>query len=120
MQRIGDSRRRGDSGHVDGTSRQKPRDACEMTAAFPNVPTLLLGLIIVLGSCVATIAFTLLVRPLIKRAAIEGHNDIVGFVFAAVGVIYGVLLAFVVTDVWGSFETADRATAQQSSVLLAT
>lgn len=91
-----------------------------MTVALTTVPTLLLGLLIIGGSVVLTVAGTLLVRPHIKRIAEEGHNDIVGFIFAAVGVIYGVLLAFVVTDVWGSFDTADRATAQESSVLLAT
>lgn len=34
------------------------------------------------------------------------HNDIAGFIFAAVGVIYGVLLGFITVAVWEKYNTA--------------
>jgi len=85
-----------------------------------DLPTWLLGAILIGGWVALTVAFTVFARQRMKAIANEGHNDIVGFIFAAVGVLYGVLLGFVVSDVWGNFDTAERATAQESSILLAT
>lgn len=47
-----------------------------------------------------------LVQRLAPLAVREPLNDVAGFIYAAVGVLYTVLLAFVVVIVWGHFETA--------------
>jgi hypothetical protein len=48
-----------------------------------------------------------LFRRLVPHHALARHNDVTGFVLAIVGVIYAVLLAFVVIIAWESFNTAD-------------
>jgi hypothetical protein len=36
----------------------------------------------------------------------QGHNDVAGFIYAVVGVIYAVLLALMVIAVWEDYEKA--------------
>ncbi|AUG81601.1 hypothetical protein CFP65_6989 [Kitasatospora sp. MMS16-BH015] len=45
------------------------------------------------------------------------YNDVAGFIFAVVGVLYAVLLAFVVIVVWQSSETAKDTTFKESNAL---
>ncbi|MGC0313006.1 hypothetical protein [Kitasatospora acidiphila] len=47
----------------------------------------------------------------------ETHNDVAGFIFAAVGVLYAVLLAFVVVTVWNNNDAARRTTFQEADAL---
>ena len=44
------------------------------------------------------------------------HNDVAGFVFATLGVTYGVLLAFVVIVIWQQYYDAEENVANESSV----
>lgn len=46
------------------------------------------------------------------------HNDVAGFVFATLGVTYGVLLAFVVLVVWEQFNDAKLNVENESSVAM--
>jgi ABC-type Co2+ transport system permease subunit len=45
------------------------------------------------------------------------HNDVAGFIIAVVGVIYAVLLAFVVIVSWEKFNEADIVVGQEASAL---
>jgi hypothetical protein len=45
------------------------------------------------------------------------HNDVAGFIFAAVGVLYAVLLAFVVIAVWENLNTARDTTYSEANEL---
>ena len=83
-------------------------------------PAWLTCLVIVGGSMVAAGAVTLLVRPRVKSPSCEHHNQVAGFIFAAVATVHAVLLAFLVFAVWQDFSTADRAAAQEAATLLAT
>jgi hypothetical protein len=47
----------------------------------------------------------------------EEHNDVAGFIFAAVGVLYAVLLAFVVVTVWTNNDSARKTTFQEADAL---
>jgi hypothetical protein len=49
-----------------------------------------------------------IVRRTIHYSHLEKHNDVVGFVLAIMGVVYAVLLAFVVVIAWEQFNTAER------------
>jgi Protein of unknown function (DUF4239) len=66
-------------------------------------------------------AVVLLVQLGIRRrwpALAQGeHNDVVGFIIAVVGVIYAVLLAFVVIVAWESFTRAEAVVGQEASAL---
>lgn len=46
------------------------------------------------------------VRRSVQLSTLEEHREVAGFIYAIVGVIYAVLLAFVVTLVWGQQEEA--------------
>ena len=49
----------------------------------------------------------LLVRRNVTVSTLESHNDVAGFVYAVVGVIYAVLMAFMVFAVYGQYQTAE-------------
>ena len=50
-----------------------------------------------------------LVRLRIRLAHLRGNNEVAGFKFAVIGVLYAVLLAFVVIISWERFHDAERA-----------
>lgn len=43
------------------------------------------------------------------------HNDVAGFIFAAIGVIYGVLLAFIVVMAWEQYDDTRSNTAKETT-----
>ena len=53
------------------------------------------------------VGLVMLVRQFVHHTILKQHNDIAGFVFATVGVIYGVMLAFVVIVVWEQYNEAN-------------
>lgn len=50
----------------------------------------------------------LLVSKFVHYSIMEKHNEVAGFVYAVVGVIYAVLLAFVVVSVWEQSRDAEN------------
>ncbi len=71
-----------------------------------NNPTWLWGTVLVVVftaiSCAGLLVFHRLVHIDLRKA----HNDLAGFTFAVVGVIYAVLLAFIAIATWESFTKA--------------
>ena len=59
----------------------------------------------------------LLVHRLVPLGIRQQHNDVAGFIYAVVGVIYGVLLAFAVILVWERYQVAEEHVAQEATVL---
>jgi uncharacterized membrane protein len=55
---------------------------------------------------IAAVVGLVLVQRLVPSSLREEHNDVAGFIFAVVGVMYAVLLAFVVIVVWQDYEAA--------------
>ena len=53
------------------------------------------------------VGLVLVVRQFVHHSILKRHNDIAGFVFATMGVIYGVTLAFVVIVVWQQYDAAN-------------
>jgi hypothetical protein len=91
-----------------------------MTTTILNaLPTWLLGVIVIGGSILFTIGAALILRNHVRSTRTEGHNEIVGFIFATVGVIYAVLLALVVFSVWESYSAAEQATAREAGAAIA-
>src|SRR3712207_7278991 len=64
------------------------------------------GVLIVGGACLAAVAGLALVQRLVPSAIRKEHNDVAGFIYAVLGVIYAVLLALVVIAVWEEFGRA--------------
>jgi hypothetical protein len=71
----------------------------------------------VVATVLASLAGLIVVRRVVGAERLRAHHDVAGFIFAIVGVIYAVLLAFVVIVVWEQFEAAEeKATAEATSV----
>lgn len=65
----------------------------------------------------ASIAGAFVFQRYVPHVVLEQHNDIAGFVFAVVGVIYAVLLAFFAIGVWERFEAAEQRTYDEAGRL---
>lgn len=50
----------------------------------------------------------LVVRKFVHHSKLEIHNEVAGFIYAVLGVIYAVLLAFVVVTVWEEYSDAEK------------
>lgn len=57
-------------------------------------------------------------RHFVKFEIREGHNEIAGFVFATVGVLYAVVLAFVVFAVWERFTASEESVAHEGALVV--
>jgi hypothetical protein len=65
----------------------------------------------------ASIAGLLFVRKIYPHNKCKLHNDIGGFIFATLGVIYAVLLAFTVLITWQGFEKAQDISVNEASCI---
>ena len=82
------------------------------------IPSWLLFLLIVGGSVGLVWLATVLLRRVTTAPKDDHHNEVVGFVFASVGVLYAVLLAFTVIIVWEQYNGAESAVAQEGTALI--
>jgi hypothetical protein len=65
--------------------------------------------------CLVALAGLELVQRLVPAGSRQPHNDVAGFIYAALGVIYAVLLALVVIAVWEEYETAKETVEQEAN-----
>ena len=76
------------------------------------------NLILVVVICIIVSLLGLVgVRSLLSEEALEGSNDVVGNYYQTLGTVYAVLLAFVVFVVWGQFNDARSAVAEEAKDL---
>ncbi|MBV8364602.1 MAG: DUF4239 domain-containing protein [Candidatus Eremiobacteraeota bacterium] len=75
--------------------------------------TLLMVALMVGASCGAHV----LVRRIAPHEVLKRHNDVAGFVSSLIGVIYAVLLAFVVVVVWQEYDNAVSVAQQEASAV---
>ena len=76
------------------------------------------GVLVVCGASFAAVVGLALVQRLVPATIRQAHNDVAGFIYAALGVIYAVLLALVVIAVWEEFGRA-RVTVESEANALA-
>lgn len=70
-------------------------------------PIWVIGLAMALIAAAIAVVGMFIVRERVHKLVTEGHNDVAGFFFATVGVVYAVLLAFQVFAVWERYGAAD-------------
>ena len=88
-----------------------------MQSILLNIPTFLLGLILITSSIILSIAGLFVVRRFMPVQKLKLHNDVAGFIFATIGVIYAVLIAFMVVVVWQDFDrSASNATREANCI----
>ncbi|MDQ1265437.1 MAG: hypothetical protein QG635_587 [Bacteroidota bacterium] len=61
-----------------------------------------------LGSVLLSVGLMLLVRRSVEISTLESHHEVAGFIYAVVGVIYAVLIAFAVLVVWEQHNQAEE------------
>jgi hypothetical protein len=81
------------------------------------LPIGLTGVLFVILLPALAIGVQLLIRRQWPSLADGEHNDVAGFIIAVVGVIYAVLLAFVVIVSWENFSEAESTVGQEASAL---
>jgi len=78
------------------------------------------GAIVVIGGFVLlSIVFARIVSRLVGPELLREHNDLTGFIFAVVGVVYAVILGFTAVGVWERFVAAEDRTYDEASSLAA-
>jgi len=65
------------------------------------------------------LAAPVVVRHYVPLERLQTNNEVAGFKFATVGVLYAVLLAFVVIVVWQKFNEADNVVSQEAAAAAA-
>ena len=74
-------------------------------------------LLIVALPTITVMASTLLVRKVFGLSRLEVNNEVAGFKYAVLGVIYAVLLGFAVIVVWENFRDGSTAVIEEASAL---
>jgi protein-S-isoprenylcysteine O-methyltransferase Ste14 len=76
------------------------------------------GLLMVAVFILIAVAGLVVVQRVVPSEVRREHNDVAGFIYAVLGVVYAVLIALVVIAVWEDFSTA-RETAEREANELA-
>lgn len=85
---------------------------------FPGQSWVYNALAIVLLFVMFAIAGVLIVRKLFARQYLESHHEVAGYVFANLGVLYAVLLAFTVVNVQQRFDKINEITQVEAGYLI--
>lgn len=79
--------------------------AAALTRTLLNVPEALGELAIVAMVVAAVVVLHALLQRRLRTEVFRRHNDVTGYLFSAVGILYAVLLGFVVVVVWQKYDT---------------
>jgi hypothetical protein len=78
-------------------------------------PLLLAVLIFIVPATLLAMAGPYVVRRYVKLSRLRTNNEVAGFKFATIGVLYAVMLAFAVVVVWEKFNQADGVVASEAA-----
>jgi Na+/proline symporter len=79
--------------------------------------TIIYGVLVIGGICLISLGGLEVVERLVPAQTRQQHNDVAGFIYAALGVIYAVLLALVVIAVFEGFQAANDTVEQEANAL---
>jgi protein-S-isoprenylcysteine O-methyltransferase Ste14 len=79
--------------------------------------TAVYGVLTVCGVALVAVAGLVAVQRLVPAARRREHNEVAGFIYAVVGVIYAVLLALTVIAVWEEHEAAKATVREEANEL---
>jgi hypothetical protein len=89
----------------------------DLSRDLAGLPLWLSGLLLVGGSTLLVTFGPVLVRRLIGAERLSSNNEVAGFKFSTLGVLYAVLLAFAIIVVWEKFRDAKGAVIQEAGVI---
>ena len=90
-----------------------------MSFFLASLPIWLAFCLVVVVTTIVAMGAPLLVRRLVGLERLVTNNEVAGFKFAVVGVIYAVLLGFAVIAVWEKFRDAEAAAGREASAVIA-
>ena len=79
--------------------------------------TVVFGVLVVIGACLAAVAGLELVQRLVPSEKRQEHNDVAGFLYAVIGVVYAVLLALLVIAVWEHYQKANETVESEANAV---
>ena len=79
--------------------------------------TIIYGVLVIGGICLISLGGLEVVERLVPADTRQQHNDVAGFIYAALGVIYAVLLALVVIAVFEEFQAANDTVEQEANAV---
>jgi hypothetical protein len=82
------------------------------------LPSWLLLTILILSAVGLSLAGLRLVNRRIPHHVMKSHNDVAGFIFATIGVMYGVILGFATYMVWADFNATKKTVALECGEIL--
>ncbi|MEI6185985.1 MAG: hypothetical protein WCP43_02145 [Dehalococcoidia bacterium] len=80
-----------------------------------NIPTWVIAAVMLAIAVGTAVGGVLLVRHLVDIRKFKEHHDIAGPIFSTIGVIYAVMLAFVLVIVWQDFDKAQNNTVAEAN-----
>ena len=86
-----------------------------MISFLTRQPLWLSGMLVVGLTTVLAMLGPILVRRCVTLEKLTKNNEVAGFKFAVVGVLYAVLLAFAIIVVWEKFSDAESNVAKEAS-----
>jgi Protein of unknown function (DUF4239) len=93
------------------------RSDCDLIGDSPLTMSVVYGVLVVCGACFAAVLGLVLVQRLVPARIRKEHNDVAGFIYAVLGVIYAVLLALVVIATWEEFGRARLTVEEEANAL---
>jgi Protein of unknown function (DUF4239) len=85
-----------------------------MISFLTNLPLWLSAFILIVPTTAIAMAGPFVTRRYVELSRLRTNNEVAGFKFATVGVLYAVLLAFAVVVVWERFNQADSEVAKEA------
>lgn len=82
-----------------------------------NIHPFILAIIIILGSVIISVAGLMITHFFVPVPKIKLHNDVAGYIFASLGAIYAVLLAFMVVVSWQQFDTTNKNVVKEANYI---
>jgi len=79
--------------------------------------TVVYGVLVVCAVSLVALGGLALMERMVPKEVRQSHNEVAGFIYAVVGVVYAVLLALVVIAVWEEFDAARDTTEQEANAL---
>jgi hypothetical protein len=89
----------------------------DLSRDLATLPLWLSGPLLVGGSTLLVTFGSLLVHRLVGAERLSSNNEVAGFKFSTLGVLYAVLLAFAIIVVWEKFRDAKSAVIQEAGTI---
>ncbi len=84
---------------------------------FLNLPTFLMVSIVITISSAFSFVALIVIRKRVNWESFKENHEVGGFLFNALGLIYAVLIAFVVYATWDDYSTAEKVCDDEASML---